>query len=518
MQAVGARRWWALVALALSGWVVGLDLTVLNVALPTLSADLHASTSDLQWFANSYNLVLAAVLVLAGLLGDRYGRKKMLFGALVLFGVASVACAFSTSVGQLIGARAFLGLGAAFLIPMCMAVLPVLFPDPAERQRAFSSWILANALGIPLGPIVGGLLLDNYWWGSVFLINVPVIVLAVIAVAVLLPESRSSRRPSIDLIGVLLSSAGLVGVTYGVVHGGEAGWTTTLTLSSLALGVLALLAFVAWELRASGRATPLVDLALFKAPGFTWGAILAMVVSFALFGLIFLMPQYFQAIGGTDALGTGLRLLPLIGGLLVGSRVADRLVPRFGARVVAAAGFVLVGGALLVGASTSVTSGYGFVAAWFSLCGIGLGFTLPVTMGAALGALTAERSGVGSAVLQALRQVGGVVGVSVLGAVVNAAYQARLTGPWPAAALGTARRGVTAGLAVARQLHSAELVQVVRGAFMHSMAVMLVTSGAIAVVGALLSAAFLPGRASGSGASVEGPEPEDAQSAQELVL
>ena len=522
MEAVGARRWWALVALGLSGWVIGLDLTVLNVALPTLSVDLHASTGDLQWFANAYNLVLAAVLVPAGLLGDRYGRKRMLLGSLLVFGAASVACAFSGSVGELIGARAFLGLGAAFVIPMCMAVLPVLFPDPVERQRAFSTWILANALGIPLGPIVGGLLLDNYWWGSVFLINVPVIVLALVAVILLLPESRSSQRPSIDLVGVLLSSVGLVGVSYGVVHGGQEGWTTTLTLSSLILGVLALLAFVAWERRVSGRSTPLVDFALFRAPGFTWGAILAMVVSFAMFGLIFLMPQYFQAVGGADALGTGLRLLPLIGGLLVGSRVADRLVPRAGARLVSASGFVLVAASFLVGATTDAASGYGFVAVWFTVAGVGMGFTLPVTMGVALGALTAERSGVGSAVLQALRQVGGVVGVSVLGAVVNGAYQGRLTGPWPDAALGTARRGVSAGLAVARQLHSTELTQVVRDAFMHSLAVMLIVSAAIAFAGAVLSAAFLPGRATGrpvgDGPSVEGPEPQDAQSTQDLLL
>src|SRR5262245_23492859 len=230
---IGRRKWWALGALALALMTVGLDLTILNVALPTLATDLGASTGQLQWFADSYNLVLAAALLPAGMLGDRFGRKKMLLVALSLFGAASLACSFATTAGELIAGRAVLGLGAAFLMPLSMAVLPVLF-TAEERPRALTIWITANSLGIPLGPIVGGWLLDHYHWGSVFLINVPVILIGLVAISVLLPESRAAVRPRIDVPGVVLSSLGLVGFTYGVIQGGESGWGAPITLLTLA--------------------------------------------------------------------------------------------------------------------------------------------------------------------------------------------------------------------------------------------------------------------------------------------
>jgi len=219
------RKWWALAALALVSMVIGLDMMVLNVALPTLAKDLNASTSDLQWFANAYSLVLAAALLPAGMLGDRYGRKKFLIGALVLFGIASLACAYCTDVTQLIGARVLLGIGAAFLMPLSMSILTVLFSN-GERSRALTMIVTANSIGLPLGPIVGGLLLDHFWWGSVFLINVPVVAVAVIAALTLLPESRSSSQPRLDVLGVALSSLGLVGLTYGVIRIGDDGWSS----------------------------------------------------------------------------------------------------------------------------------------------------------------------------------------------------------------------------------------------------------------------------------------------------
>src|SRR5487761_849062 len=208
-----ARRWWALVAIAASVLVVGLDLTVLNLALPTMSVSLHASTSDLQWITDSYSLVLAALILPAGLLGDRYGRKRVLLIALVLFGASSAACAYATSVGQLIAARAVLGIGAAAIFPLSLSVIPVLFA-PEERQKASALMASATFISFPIGPIVGGYLLDHFWWGSVFLINVPVVLIALVAVVFLLPESRSVNRPTIDVLGVLVSSAGLIAVTY----------------------------------------------------------------------------------------------------------------------------------------------------------------------------------------------------------------------------------------------------------------------------------------------------------------
>ncbi len=497
MNMLGMRRWWALGALALALLAVGLDLTVLNLALPTLATDLHASNAQLQWFVDAYSLVLAAMLLPAGLLGDRFGRKKLLLGALALFGVASLSCAYATTAGALIASRAVLGLGGAFLMPLSMSVLTVLF-SPQERPRAIAVWVAANAVSWPIGPILGGWLLDNYWWGSVFLINVPVTIIGLLAVAALLPESRSSERPRVDFIGVLLSSAGLVGLTYGAIEAGQKGWGNPVVAASLAAGALLLVAFVLAQrgiaLRPEGQ--PLVDLSLFRSASFTWGTVLATLVSFALFGVLFAVPQYFQAVGGTTAMGSGLRLLPIIGGLLVGSQVAERLARRAGAKITVAIGFVLLAAGLATGAASGVHSGYGFAATWVSIIGLGIGFTLPTAMDAALSALSPERSGVGSGVIQALRQVGGTIGVAVLGTVLSSAYHARLDlAGLPAQAASAVRDSVSAGVAVAHQLGSAALLDSVRAAYVHGMDVMLLVCGGIALLGIVLTITFLPRRA-----------------------
>ncbi|MGH3167238.1 MAG: MFS transporter, partial [Trebonia sp.] len=280
-----ARRWWALVAIAASVLVVGLDLTVLNLALPTMALSLHASTGDLQWISDAYSLVLAAGILPAGLLGDRYGRKKILFGALALFGVSSAACAYATSIGELIAARAVLGIGAAAVFPLALSVLPVLFA-PEERQKAIAFISAATMISFPIGPIVGGYLLDHFWWGSVFLINVPVVVLALIAVGVLLPESRSSTRPMVDVGGLLVSGAGLAALTYGFIRAGQDGRSNAVALVTIAAGAALLALFVVLERWITRRGlVALVDLSLFKSNGFRWGTILATMVSFAMFGL-----------------------------------------------------------------------------------------------------------------------------------------------------------------------------------------------------------------------------------------
>lgn len=491
MNVAGTRRWWALGALALCLLAVGLDLTVLNVALPTVATDLHASTSELQWFVDAYSLMLAAVLLPAGLLGDQFGRKKLLLGALVLFGAGSLACAYASSPGELIAGRAVLGLGAAFLMPLSMAVLPVLF-SAEERPRAIAVWTAANAVGIPLGPIVGGWLLDNFWWGSAFLINVPMVVIGVVAVAVLLPESRSTQRQRLDLAGVLTSSLGLVGLTYGVISVGEHGWADANALSWLIAGVLLLVVFVFWQRRAR---VALVDRSLFHSVGFTAGSAVVTLATFAIFGLLFSMPQYFQAVTGTNALGTGLRLLPLIGGLLVGTVVASRLAPKVGAKITVTAGFALLTAGLLIGATTEVHTRYGFTATWIAVIGVGLGFALPTATDTALGALSAERSGIGSALLMALRQVGGVIGVAILGTVLNAGYHARLdVAGLSAPAADVVRKSVNTGVAVARRLGSQPLLESVRAAFVHGMDLTLWVCGGVTTLGIVLTLAFLPAR------------------------
>ncbi|PYI57358.1 DHA2 family efflux MFS transporter permease subunit [Paenibacillus flagellatus] len=500
MRTNDTRKWWVLGALSFGLLAVGLDMTILNVALPTLATELAASTSELQWIVDSYNLVLAAVLLPAGMLGDRFGRKRLLLVALALFGAASAACAYSGTPDMLIAMRAFLGLGAAFLIPLSMSILPVLF-EGAERTKAMMVWASANMLGIPLGPIAGGWLLKHYEWGAVFLINVPLIAIAIVAVGALMPESRSQARSRMDVFGVLTSSLGLVAVTYGVIRAGERGWSDTAALASMAAGVAVLAVFVLWQRR---TAHGLVDLSLFRSARFTWGTILATTVSFAIFGLLFAMPQYFQAVQGADALGTGLRLLPLIGGLIVGAKSADGLIPKMGAKLVAATGFLALAAALAAGAATGTDSGYGFAALWMTAAGIGLGLAMPTTMDAALGELSAERSGVGSALIMAMRQVGGSFGVALLGAALNASYRGSVdvTG-LPESIAQTVRQSAAAGLAVARRAAAEPLLASVRESFVHGMGMMLWICGGIAVVGMLLALAFLPNGSSAAGASKE---------------
>jgi MFS transporter, DHA2 family, multidrug resistance protein len=506
MNARKTRKWWALGALTLAVLAVGLDGTILSVALPT---DLHASTADLQWFVSGYTLVLAAALLPAGLLGDRYGRKKILLGALALFGVGSLAVAYAPSAGAFTAARLLLGLGAAAVIPLSLSVLTVLF-TPDERPRAVGVWAAANFLALPLGPILGGWLLTSYWWGWAFLINLPVVAVGLLAVTVLLPESRSATRTGLDPVGVLASSTGLAVVVYGVIQAGQHGWGDPAALAAMAAGALVLVGFGLWERRLSRRpdGQPLIDLALFGSTSFTWGTILAAVGVFALFGVLFTAPQYFQAILGTDAMGSGLRLLPLIGGLAVGASVADRVATRAGAKLTVASGFALLAAGLGVGATTDVTSGTGFIAAWTPVVGLGMGLALATASAAALGALSAERAGVGSAVIQAVNKVGAPLAAALLGSVLNATYRSQLDlAAVPGQVAAAARDSVFAGVAAARQLGSVSLLDAVRAAFVEGMDGMLWVCAALAVAGMVLALVFLPGRA----AAAATPPPEPAR-------
>ncbi|MBF6235624.1 DHA2 family efflux MFS transporter permease subunit [Nocardia otitidiscaviarum] len=489
MKAADTRRWLALGALSVAMLTIGLDVTVLTVALPTVAVDLHADTAALQWFTSAYTLALAALMLPAGALGDRYGRRKFLLGALLLFGVASVACAFAATTGQLIAARAALGVGAAAMMPLSMAVLPGLFPDPDERQRALTIWITATAIGLPLGPIVGGWLLQHFWWGSVFLINVPLVIVGAIAVPLLLPESRGDNAFRMDLPGVVLSVLGMLGLTYGFIRCGDEGWGDGIAWVCIAVGVALLAAFALWQRRTTH---PLIDPELFRARGFRWGTVYMVLVQFAMFGLFFTMPQYFQAVLDADALGSGLRLLPLIAGLLIGTRVTDRLLPAAGPRVVLTSGFALLAGGLALGAFITVDSGYAVAAASLTLLGIGMGFVMPAAMGLAIDDLSAERAGSGSALLQALRQAGGTIGIAVLGTVLSTAYRAGL-GDLDRAPISDS---VNSGVAVAHQLGDGAL-HTVRTAFVGGMSAMLWVCAAICLAAAGLAALTTAPRAAG---------------------
>ena len=421
------RRWWALGALALAVLAVGVDGTVLSVALPTLSKALHASESDLQWFSSGYFLVLAAAMLPAGLLGDRFGRKKVLLVSLALFGVGSAACAYSSSVAEFMAARVLVGLAGAGLIVMALSVLTVLF-SKEERPKAVGIISAATFVAFPIGPIFGGWLLSNYWWGWVFLVNVPIVVVALAAVVALVPESRASNRPGLDLVGVLASASGLVILTYGLIKAGQEGWGTAYALVMIVGGVALLVAFFAWERRLTRRPAgqPLLDLALFGSPSFTWGVILSMFPIVAMLGVLFTMPQYFQGVLGTNAMGSGVRLLPLVGGLMVGAIPAARVVRLVGAKVAVAAGFVLLAVALFLGSTMRVDSSGLFVATWMAVAGLGVGIAMATAMSAALVELSEEKSGVGSGVMQAVNKTGGPLGIAILGSVLSAGYLARL--------------------------------------------------------------------------------------------
>ena len=484
------RRWWALAATSTTVLVIGLDTTILNVALPDIAVSLHATGAQLQLFADSYLLALGALLLPAGVLGDRYGRKRSTVVGLVLFFLGSLWCALSTSAESLIAARTLLGVGAAVLIPLAMSSVVVLF-EAEERTRAIATLGISTMIGLPLGPIVAGVLLQHFWWGSVFVVNLPVIALALVAVLLFLPETVGSRGRRLDLVGILLTSVGMLAATYGVIEGPERGWTDPLVLAGLVGGAASFGAFVWWQRRDRG-VEPVVDPMLWRQPAFRWGALTAAVASLAFFGAMFVVPQYLRGVLGEDALGTGLRSVPMVLGLFVGLRLTMMLLPRFGARVLGVCGFVVGALGFLLGTRVGVDSGYGLTAAWTVLVGAGVGAALFCGQNGALAALPRERAAAGSALVQVLRQIGSVAGIAVLGALLSAAYRAGLPTGLPAELADTLGRNVATGMAVAAQSGSVSLEYAVRSAFVGGLTATMWVSAAICLLGAAMVARYLP--------------------------
>jgi EmrB/QacA subfamily drug resistance transporter len=486
------RRWLALAALTLSVLIVGLDGTVINVALPTMAGQLQADSSQLQWISGGYLLALSVAMLPVGLLGDRYGHKRLLLSGITLFGLASLGGAFAGSPAAVIAARAVLGLGAAAIMPMSMAILPRVFAKE-ELPKAIAVWTAATALGMPVGPVVGGWLLDHFWWGSVFLFNLPVAVLALAAGVWLLPrDARRSPTAPFDALGTALGALGIIALVYGSILIPRDGWTGTSVLISLAAAALLLTAFVVHERR---HPHPIVDLGLFTDRRFLWGTLIAVFVNFAVMGILFVLPQYLQSVLGNDALGTGLRVLPLIGGLMAAATVSEFLVPRLGARTVIPAGLLLLAAGALLGATTHTSDGYGFTAIWLSLTGLGFGLAVVPATSLVMGALPTDNTGSGTSLLETVQQIGAVLGVAGLGSLLGYGYLARLdTGGLPASAADGARDSVSGGDAVAGRLHDAGLAVSAHEAFVHGMSLVLTACGAIALLAAVLAALFLPGR------------------------
>jgi DHA2 family multidrug resistance protein-like MFS transporter len=496
MNSIGSARWWALAAVTLGVLAVGLDVTVLSVALPTLAVALKASESDLQWFSSGYALVLAAGMLPAGVLGDRFGRKRIFLGALVLFGLGSIVCAYAVTSGQFLVGRLVLGAAGAAIVVMALSVVTVLFSEE-ERPRAVGIWAAANFVALPIGPIFGGWLLTNFWWGWIFLMNLPVVLIGLAAVIALVPESRAPERPALDPIGIVLASGGLAGVTYGLIELGRNGWTNAPSLAVLAGGVAVVVAFFFWQryltARAGGR--PLIDLALFRSRGFTWGVVLAALGGMALIGLVFTLPQYSQGVLGLDPESSGIRLLPIIGGLIAGAVPADRLADRIGPKLTVAAGFAITTAGLILGSATAVDSSAWFLVTWMVVVGFGMGIGFATAASAALKNVPSEKSGVASALIQAMQKVGAPFGSAILGSVVVTVYQSNLNlAGLPSSVAATVRLSLFAGVAVAQKLHSPALLASVRESFVQGMDTALLVSAGIAAVATVLAVIFLPGK------------------------
>ncbi|WP_107059297.1 MFS transporter [Streptomyces sp. NRRL F-5126] len=484
------RKWWALGAMVASMLVLGFDMTILNVALPTMAHDLGASTGQQQWMADVYIVVFAALMLPAGLLGDRFGRRRMLVAGLGIFLAGSVMGALVHSVALVIVARGVMGVGAALVMPLAMAILPSLFHEPADRAKAVGIISASSALGVPLGPIVGGWLLGHFWWGSIFVLNVPMVVIGIASCLILLPETTDPAAPRIDLVSAACTAIGFGSFVYGVNEASGRGWGDPLVLATLAAGV----AFIAvLVLRGRRQQRPLLDTALLRHRAFLLNAVAATLVMFVMSGLLFLLPGYLQTVLGNSTLGTGVRMLPLMGGLLIAARGSGPLVSRFGARGVIGGGLVVVAFATLLGSRTGVGDGYGFTALWLSVAGIGTGFAMIPAMDAALGALSKDRAGSGSGLLMTVRQAGSAIGIALLGTLLATTYGSRLdTSALPAAAAHAARESVVGAHGVAHRAGLPGLASDANAAYVHGLDMALLVCAATALATAVLVMVLMP--------------------------
>ncbi|CAM5505812.1 MFS transporter [Streptomyces aurantiogriseus] len=415
------QRWLILGVICLAQLTVLLDNTVLNVAIPSLTRELDAATSDIQWMINAYSLVQSGLLLTAGSAADRYGRKKMLVAGLSLFGVGSLVAGLADSTGQLIAARAGMGVGGALLVTTTLAVVVQIFDD-TERVKAIGLWATVNSLGFATGPLIGGVMLDHFWWGAIFLINIPVAVIGLIAVLALVPESRNPQGDRPDLLGALLSTIGMTGIVYAIISGPDHGWTSTPTLTSAAIGVVVMAAFVAWELRIP---YPMLDMHFFRNQRFTGAVAGAILVAFGMAGSLFLLTQHLQFVLGYGPLEAGLRTAPFALTIVVLnlSGVGARLLPRLGTPLTIASGMTC----LAVGLAAIALfggDGYGGMLTGLIIMGVGVACAMPAMANAVMSAIPPEKAGVGAGVNGTLAEFGQGLGVAVLGAVLNSRFAA----------------------------------------------------------------------------------------------
>ncbi|HTX84923.1 MAG TPA: MFS transporter [Streptosporangiaceae bacterium] len=493
-------RWLALGVLCVSLLIVTLDNTVLNVVLPTLVRDLRATDTQLQWIVDSYVMVFAGLLLVAGSVADRIGRKRTFLAGLTLFAAGSTWAAFSGSVGMLIAARASMGIGGALIMPSTLSIITNMFADRTERQRAIGMWAGTSGLGIALGPIIGGLLLAHFWWGSVFLINVPIAAIGLAFAIPLVPDSKNQAARAPDIAGALLSVAGLGLLLWSIIEAPEEGWTSALVIAAGLGGLAVLAAFAVWERMSSH---PMLRLEFFRQRSFSAAISSVGLAMLGLFGALFVLTQFLQFDLGYTPLQAGLRVLPAAGAIALIAPLSAVLIRASGTKLTAAAGLLTIGAGLWQISLASVTTGYTGTLPGMILLGVGAGLVIPAATASVMGSVPPEHTGIGSATNGAVLQVGGALGVAIIGSLLNTRYQGKITAavsPYhvPHAVMSLISGSLGGALMVAAHVGGglgADLAQAARSAFISGMDLGLATGAGVALAGGILALAWLPGRA-----------------------
>jgi EmrB/QacA subfamily drug resistance transporter len=490
-----------LAALLLAAFLVSLDTTLVNVALPAMVRQLHATTTQLQWVVDAYNLVFAALLLTFGSLSDRFGRKGMLLAGLAVVGTASLAGGFTTSPAQLIAARAVMGLGAAMTFPATLSLISNVFTGRRERARAIGLWGAVGGVAIAMGPIVGGWLLEHFSWAAIFIAMAPVAAVAGIGVALAVPTSKDPDPAGLDIPGLVLSSAAMALLVFTIIEAPSYGWAAARSVAGFAGSAVLLAAFIVAERRA---AHPMLDVALFRNMRFSAASGAVAVSFFTLFGFIFLITQYFQFVRGYGPLSAGVRLLPVAVSVGAGSVAGTQLAVRAGTKLIVTTGLVAMAAFYgWVAATTSATLSYGVIAAQMVVYGLGMGLTSAPATESIMGAISRAKAGVGSAVNDSTRLIGGTLGVAVLGSVYASVYGSHLSATMPAAVPGPiaaiTHQSVGAAYLAAGKIaalgHPAlalALQHAATNAFLRGLTVGALVAGAVAAAGAVLAALFLP--------------------------
>jgi EmrB/QacA subfamily drug resistance transporter len=507
---VYARRWKTLAVLSLSLLIIGLDNTILNVALPSLQEHFGASASTLQWIVDSYLLVFAVLLLTAGTLGDRFGRKRALQAGLLLFGGSSLAVLVVNTSGQLIAVRSLMGIGGALIMPATLSIISNVFPRE-ERAKAIGIWAAFAAIGVGLGPLFGGLLLEWFSWESVFLLNVPVTAVALAAGVVLVPNSRDPEPGAFDLLGAVLSASSLGALVYGLIEAPNRGWTDPLILGSFVTAALLAVAFVRWELHTR---SPMLDLGCFRNRRFSIASLAVGIASFALFGAIFGTTQYLQDAHGYSALEAGAAMVPLALGMIIGAGSSTKTVPRLGTTRIVVGGLLLTTGLLTTALLWTSDMAYWPIGLWFLGAAIGMGSVMAPSTDSVMGAVPEERAGVASAMNDVTRQVGGSIGTAVFGSLITSFYGSRISddvASLPEPARSAAKESIGQANAVAANLPAAQgesLTHSAASAFTGALGLSFAIAAGVALVGALVVRRWLPAHHAAEIVELETPPAE----------